>query len=287
MRNNIKKIRLINFGGVEAGTTFVVIFVLVASLVGFILIGGELPRMDNNKIGEPVAILTNPPEDPKQNLQLYTFLGATNTPSPLPPIGNGCAKSQFNTEDEILVGSDPAPGAATSGLIRVWVTDELAPRIAPNEIIDPITGQITTIGDRTARDHDSDGNGMFLWEPSIYVKPATGELPSGPFCDETKPECKAFFPILVKGDYNSDSDFFNLRNSSKGPEIDKDWENFKNGPGMANSPGGYRYGQILPYMAEFVWDTSKFGLKPGNYWAQFVIHDGDTNLGISCINIKI
>lgn len=283
----------------EAGNMFVMAFLLLIFVLGFSFIGGQLPRPKADNTGPQVIIVTQPPEQSKQNLQLYTFMGITPTPPPPPPpvvAEYGCSQSQFNTEDEILVGSDPGPGATTSGKLRVWVTDELSPRIAPNEVIDPNSGLATTPGDRTALDSDSDGEGKFLWEPVVYVTPASGQLPAGPFCDATNTGCTPHFPDLFKGDYNSSNSMGgfnsiysggNPGSSTKGPPIDPDWINYKNGPGMANNPAGFRFGQELPFMSEYLWDVTKFGLAPGNYWAQFVIHDGDTNVGISCITLRI
>lgn len=276
-------------GAIGSGMMFVMILVLIAGAIAFTLVGGQLPQLNNSQVGNSVVIVTPAKETAKKNLQLYTFLGLTVTPTVPPAITNGCGQSQFNTEDEILVGSDPAPGAATSGMIRVWVTDELPPRISPNEEVDPITGMITTPGDRTATDVDSDGQGNYLWEPTVYVKLATGAPPTQPFCDvnSTDPTCTPHFPISIKGDYNSTGTFSrgNATNT-KGPAVD-DWTLFKNGPGMANNQGGNRNGQILDYNSEYIWDATTFNLTTGTYWAQFVIHDGDSDMAISCITVQI
>lgn len=267
------------------GAMYVIIIVFLMTVVAGSLVGWQLPGLDDSKVGSPVTIITTTPEPSKGNLQLYTFRGATLTPA---PVNSGCKIAQFHLEDEILVGSDPPPGGQTSGNLRVWVTDELAPQISPGEVVDQVTGQITTIGDRTAKDFDTDGEGKYLWEPSLYVKPAIGAIPSQPFCDAVTPGCIPYFPVIIKGEYNSygfydrSGDLFEL-----GPPIDADWINFKNGPGGASAPSGYRYGQGTPFMSEYIWDVTTFGLAKGTYWAQFVIHDGDPNLGISCVTIQI
>jgi hypothetical protein len=42
-----------------------------------------------------------------------------------------------------------------------------------------------------------------------------------------------------------------------------------------------------PYTAEFIWDVNSLGLKPGQYLAEFVIHDGDRDRGVGCVAITI
>lgn len=263
-------------GAIGSGMTFVTILVLIAAAAAFTLIGGQLPQLNNSQVGSRVVVATPVVEPTRKNLQLYTFLGMTITPTIPPGRTTGCSQSDFNTEDEILVGSDPAPGTSTSSRIRVWVTDEFSPRIAPGEVVSKTTGQITTQGDRNAKDTDTDGEGKFLWEPTIYVVPAVGAPPTRPFCNATMSNCTPHFPNIIKGEYNSDPD--RSRSSTHGPSIDADWRNFKNGPGA---------GDLLEHSSEYIWDVTTFGLTPGTYWAQFVIHDGDDNLGISCITVQI
>ncbi len=280
MMKNKKKLRRkkasIGRGAIGSGMMFVMILVLIAGAIGYTLIGGQLPQLDNNKIGNTVVVVTPSAKTAQKNLQLYTFLGLTITPTIPPGNTTGCSKSDFNTEDEILVGSDPAPGTSTSSKIRVWVTDEAPNRIAPNEVVSPSTGEITTIGDRNAKDTDTDGEGNYLWEPTIYVAPAIGAPPTKPFCNAKMGSCTPYFPNIIKGEYNSDPE--KSSSKTKGPAIDADWINFKNGPGA---------GDLLEHSSEYIWDVTTFGLAPGTYWAQFVIHDGDDNLGISCITIQI
>ena len=304
-------------GFIASGTLFVVVLILITTTLAFSLIGGQFPQLDNSKLGDIVAIVTNPPEQAKNNLQLYTFSGVTITPSVtsappvaiVPPVtsaptttltfNNGCAYTQSNNEPEIFVGSDPAPGKVVkSGKIRVWVTDEAPPKISPNEVVDPDTGKIIARGDITAVDSGVDhfgfpfeGNGNYLWEPTIYVKPATGSPPSQAFCDAKNTSCTPHFPDIIKGQYSTNIGYHPGEPlpfgtiSKKGPDIDPDWTNFINGPSYI---GGNRpSGEDALYKSEYIWDTTKFGLQPGNYWVQFVIHDGDTDLGISCITIKV
>lgn len=83
-------------GDIGTGTMYVIIIILLMSFAAFTLIGGQLPQLDNSQVGQPVAIVTNAPEPAKRDLQLYTFFGATITPTPrisltqTPPQGGWC-----------------------------------------------------------------------------------------------------------------------------------------------------------------------------------------------------
>ena len=161
----------------------------------------------------------------------------------------------MNNEPEILVGYYPGQGqtVGATGQIIVWVNDEGAPKIAPNEIVDATTGRITTPGDRTALADDG-----YLWEPALYIAPQTAENGGAPH-----------FPDVIKGDYN------NQPSKGKGTNV----------PGMDTPPPGSNLSEH--YTAEYIWDVSTLGLTPGTYFAQFVIHDGDDDRGVGCVNIVI
>lgn len=271
-------------GAIGSGMMFVMILVLIAGAVAFTLIGGQLPQLDNNKIGNTVVVVTPAAKTAQKKLQLYTFLGMTITPT-IPP-GNtiGCDDAGFNLEDEILWGSDPGPGkVASSGKIRVWVTDEGNPKISDGEKVDPTTGAITKVGDRGEKDTGTDGEGKYLWEPTIYTKLAVGAPPTEPFCDATPAKaatCTPRFPDFIKGDYNPDpKPPDDMVKKHMNPVIDSDYKDFRNGPKPPK--------KLDDQTAEFIWDVTKFQLTPGTYWAQFVIHDGDDNVGISCITVQI
>lgn len=76
-------------GGAGNGMVFVVIIMLMMVAIAFALIGGQLPQLDNSKVGNPVVLVTSAPQNAKRNLQLYTFIGMTITPSPTPiPAAN-------------------------------------------------------------------------------------------------------------------------------------------------------------------------------------------------------
>src|SRR5439155_7615560 len=78
------------------------------------------------------------------------FTACDGGTGPLPPLPALCTMGGANNEPEILAGFAPANGESvgTGGFIKVWITDEGAPIIAPAEIIDAQTGMIVAPGDR-------------------------------------------------------------------------------------------------------------------------------------------
>jgi|GEM_PF-1269465 len=261
MKKNAKKklFKSRHTGKVDRGSIFIVAIIATLAFVGYSFVGGvlptELPGPNNN-----LVVVQPPTLGPAQkNLQLYTFLGATLTPLPTssPQQPSLCNNKSVNTEPDILVGYSPAAGQSidATGQIKVWVNDEGAPIIAPNEQINPGTGQITTPGDRTAKAPDG-----YLWEPALYIAPQTAESGGTPH-----------FPDYIKGDYNSSGQGKGA--GSKSAPID---------PVPANSKPLKEH-----YTAEDIWNVSELNLPPGTYTAEFVIHDGDDDRGVGCVSITI
>ena len=143
--------------------------------------------------------------------------------------------------------------------------DENAPFIAPGEIVDSTTGNITTPGDRTAKAPDG-----YLWEPALYILPqsaATGGTPH--------------FPVMIKGDFNNAPP--TRGTGGTGAPIDPS-------PGGAGAAPTCIFGICIggtAYHAEYIWDVNSLGLPPGNYAAEFLIFDGDRDRGVGCVNITI
>jgi hypothetical protein len=166
-----------------------------------------------------------------------------------------CQTGGVNNEPKILVGYSPANGQSvgTGGQIKVWVNDEGAEIIAPGEVVDPATGEITTPGNRTAKAADG-----YLWEPALYIAPQSAENGGTPH-----------FPSFIKGDYNN--------TTIKGPGTHV--------AGMDPPPAGSVLSQ--PYTTELIWNVDSLGLTPGTYVAEFVIHDGDRDRGVGCVTITI
>jgi hypothetical protein len=177
-----------------------------------------------------------------------------------PPQPSLCTDSSINTEPEILAAYSPASGQSVGadGQIKVWVNDERAALIAPNEQVDAMTGMITTPGDRTAKATDG-----YLWEPALYIAPQTAENGGAPH-----------FPQSIKGWYNNMPPF--VRSSSAtGTQV----------AGMDPPPAGTKLSER--YTTEYTWDVSALGLQPGTYSGEFVIHDGDRDRAIGCVTITI
>lgn len=174
----------------------------------------------------------------------------------LPAMPKLCKPGGVNNEPDILVGYAPADGQTVNqnGQIKVWVNDEGAPIIAPNEQVDPNTGAITQPGDRTAK--ASDG---YLWEPALYIAPQTAESGGTPH-----------FPTAIKGSYNNQPS-----TKTSGHLVQ----------GMDPPPPGSTLAE--KYTGEDIWDVSSLGLAPGTYIAEFVIHDGDHDRAIGCVTIVI
>ena len=173
-----------------------------------------------------------------------------------------CTDSTVSNEPEILAAYSPASGQSVqvNGQIKVWINDERAPIIAPNEQIDPNTGEITMAGDRTAKAPDG-----YLWEPALYIAPQTAENGGTPH-----------FPQAIKGWYNNTPPAGGGRPAAgAGVQV----------PGMDTAPSGTK----LPerYTGEDIWDVSALGLSPGTYIGEFVIHDGDRDRAVGCVTIVV
>lgn len=172
-----------------------------------------------------------------------------------------CSDESISNEPEILVGYEPANGQSVSadGQIKVWVTDERAAIIAANEQVDPMTGAITSPGDRTATAPDK-----YLWEPALYIAPQTAESGGTPH-----------FPQVIKGWYNNVPPAGGQRPpAGAGVQV----------PGMDTPPQGAK---LLMYTTEYIWNVRDLNLPPGTYTAEFVIHDGDRDRAVGCVTIVV
>lgn len=252
-----------------------------------------------NETGSEVIIQTPAPSPGQKNtLQLMTFNGITITPTPAVKSGgapSNCAQADYVIESNIIVGSDPGPNtpASSSSNIRVWVTDEGVPYVAPGLQMNTTTGQVTSDGTVSALDENTDGNGNFSFMPTLYVYPSSATQFT---CNAVNKQCPAHYPTIIKGEVNIAPDPQNRGSGTfiNGPAYDPDYTKFENGPatsgGDSQFGGGFFQnsdGGLQDNTAEFIWPVSSLGLKSGNYDAQFVIHDGDTNMGEACLTITI
>jgi hypothetical protein len=147
--------------------------------------------------------------------------------------------------------------------------------------------QIITPGNRKATGNDiwqshplAPVGDPYIVEPALYIAPDTPDNGGTPH-----------FPTAIKGGVNNSGVWTNAQ-----PLLI---------PGMDPPPPGTvdhseasrcqrvdvsGVGWVLSSeycKAEFTWDVSSLGLKPGTYLAEFVIHDGDTDRGVGCIDITI
>lgn len=223
-------------------------------VLGITAVGG-LPSQNAPTSGQVVNVITPTLGPNFSNLQLKTFGYVTVAPTPTPPASSLCNSRAVNTEPGILVGYSPGPGQSVSstGQIKVWVNDEGAPMVAPGEQIDSMTGQITAAGNRAAKSPDG-----YLWEPALYVGVPVEQGGA------------AHFPDFIKGDYNNNPP--SRSRGTQGAQIDPPPQ-----------------GSVLPeaLTAEDIWNVANLGLTTGTYQAEFVIHDGDIDRGIGCVQIQI
>ena len=152
-----------------------------------------------------------------------------------------------------------AESVARDGQIKVWITDEATAIIAPGEQVDPSTGLITAAGDRSAKAGDG-----YLWEPALYIAPATAE--SGG---------RAYFLRHILGWYNNVPPAVG-RKPAKGAGLA--------GAAVEPAPAGANLSE--KFNTEDIWEVSDLGLAPGVYGGA-VIHDGDTDRAIGCVTITI
>jgi hypothetical protein len=294
-----------NSGSTSVAFLGMVVFLIALSIV--LVSGvGYVPSSYNNdgsgatpiQTGSSQIIVTQTPPPGIQNLQLRTFGMITIAPSPTPHAEHGCTqKDTFNDETIILLGSAPGPGGSVGrgGQVRVWVVDERAPKVAAGETL-TATGQTV----HSAQVGASSG-GPYIWEPSIYLTkmPATPvrTLGSGReiFAGDAENGGTPNYPDFIKGEYSNDPSSDSVRIAAPQP-IDQDYRLFENGPDYQSRPPVEPIPDLSQkdwkYAAEYIWDVDnlKLGgipLSPGSYRAQFVIHDGDDNMGIDCTTITI
>lgn len=89
--NNFKNLKWLNRGGINTGTLYLVVILVLMGVVGAQLTNGLVPSNQPNKKGTVVTPKFEAPEPDKNNLQLYTFGFITPEPTPLatqPPTGS-------------------------------------------------------------------------------------------------------------------------------------------------------------------------------------------------------
>lgn len=244
----IKRLNLsyLQRGGVNTGALYIMAILFIITGIAFYASG---PMPSRAVVPNGTEVVRNDPkrENPKENLQLYSFGGVTITP----PAASLCKKGGANNHPEIIIAYSPmhARGVATNGQIKVWLNDNAPIKIAPAENVVRGSGSIKKPGDRTAKAPDG-----YLWHPAMYVFPNTVEANGTPY-----------FPNLIRGSYNNGS-----------PKVSYGADQL---PPYAKAP--------LPHSLQLVWNVKDIGLTPGAYQLQFVIHDGAEGRGIGCISIRV
>ena len=173
-----------------------------------------------------------------------------------------CHDKTVNNEPEILAAFAPAIGESVGqdGEIKVWITDEWAPFVAPGEMIDASTGLITAAGDRSVKGKDG-----YLVEPALYIAPDTVEKSGHPY-----------FPQYIRGWYNNMPPAAGVKPVKNSGTL-----------GAAIEPAPAAARMMEKYNSQYVWKVSELGLAPGVYLAEFMIADGDHDRGVGCVTIKI
>lgn len=224
-----------------------IIFIMLGIVGISYILSGPTPNQTPIPTGPEVVLNPNKTNKAQAVLQLYNFDGVTITP----PTTSLCTKGGANIHPEAFIAYAPEQSHAisTQGQIKLWVSDTNQPYVAPDERILRGTGAVKESLHQT--DLAPDG---YYWEPQVYVFPATMEN-SG----------KQYFPNFVHGDYN-------------------------NGTTMVSYGGDILPPYALPlstYTAEFVWNVKDIGLTEGEYQIEFVAHDGNQQLGVKCINLRV
>jgi hypothetical protein len=190
-------------------------------------------------------------------------------PSPSPPVVCTNPPTLSAHSSPLYVdGYDPPLGhtVGRTGQIKVWLSDWTAPVIAKGEMIDNVTGVITTPGDRMATAADG-----LLYEPAVYI------APQSPIAGGTP-----HFPQSIKGSYNEDPPSvagWSAAPVTRGAPVDPI------PPDIWIDAGVHTFGG--PYEAEFVWDVSALGLDPGTYQVIFSVHGGYNGRAIGCVSVAI
>jgi hypothetical protein len=267
------KQKKVNAKKIQRGTVgnFFVFGVLALLIVLAITAVGGLPSDSFSNSGTLVKVVTPTQSPTYSTLQLQTFGYVTIAPTPTPAPSEGlCKEGGSNDEPWILAGYSPSLGqtVGSTGQIKVWVNDELAPFIAPGQQVNTTTGAVVpNTGNLTAKSPDN-----YLWEPALYIAPNTVESGGAPH-----------FPDFIKGTYNN-----NPPSSGQGTQgATADPTPVGTVPTQSQLQGRFGSSYGGNFTAEYIWNVSSLGLSTGSYQAEFVIHDGDVNMGVGCVSIQI
>lgn len=234
-------------GDINTGALYIIAIILIIIAVSYIATG-PTPTHSAVPNGTEVVIGKAKKENNKAQLQLYTFAAATITP----PMSSLCQKGGANKNPELIIATYPPNGTGITkdDQIKAWLNDSTPFKVAPGEIITRGSGAVKTPGDRTAKAPDN-----YLIEPALYIFPNTADAGGRPY-----------FPTFLKGSYDN-GDIRVSYNSDPVP----------------NSATFKDKGRSL----ELVWNVKDLNLGTGSYQLQFVAHDGQGNLAVKCVSMRI
>jgi len=243
-------------------------FILLGLAVAALFFAGSFVTSNTKLQDNNHYILVSPtPYGNYKSLELHTLRFTTVAPTVQASL---CQNRAVNEEPWILLAYSPSQGqtVGANGQVKVWVSDEAPPCVGTGETVDA-TGLVTTRGNTT----EKASNG-YLWEPALYVDTfaENGGTPH--------------FPDSIKGTFNNGSkssgsceNLGNIgRRGGNGGVV--------NGPAMDPVPS-HAPAQEPEYQDEYIWNVSSLGLATGTHQAEFVIHDGDVQYGVGCVNIAI
>lgn len=250
-----------------SGQGYIGFIILLMVILGVVLAGGISTFKNTQTPLQGTIFDDHPSPGQHETLQLKTLTIVTVTPT-VPPVAVQpalCTNTQVNDEVGIVAGYTPGQGQSVgaTGQVKVWISDEHPPCVGTGETIDG-SGNILVRGNTTEQAPDG-----YLWEPALYIAPSLAENGGTPH-----------FVDAIKGTFN---------NATKpvGGKCDSN-TNQVTGPAMDPIPAGFPAPGEIDFQDEYIWNVSGLGLTPGNtYQAEFVIHDGDDNRGVSCVNISI
>lgn len=236
------------------GNFFVYAILLLLIVLGIMAVGG-LPSQNAPDTGTVVNPISPKNTANHNTLQLQTFGYTTLVPTR--PPATLCTPGGKNNEAGIIVAYSPISGQtiSVSGKVRIWVNDEYAPVIAPNEQVNLKTGQITSYGNTSALAHDK-----FLYEPAVYISPQDAEtnLNAG------------HFPDNIKGDFDNKPP--STKVAIKGAPVDPL-------PSGSSAPE--------KFTSMYTWNVGSLNLSPGIVQLEFSIPDGDEDRGFGCITLNV
>lgn len=280
-----------NAGKIERGAIFVVVILIMLIFAGYILVGGTLPaKIPDLGNGQLEYVAVNPPKNEiaKNNLQLYTFTGATLTPYPtinpaaptpatkIAMTNVSCGKTVVGREEPEIIWATriaATPASNNQVALQIFYADE---HTLPLGIA--MTKPPADMINNPPLDAKRDGNkfpippAVFLTDISTNPTDTSGDAQSGGLAQGAT---RVYGGWKVIG--GPDPKALNGVNLGAGADA---WP-------AANGPAGGD-GRDLSTTAQIVWDLSSLKTKDGQplqpgklYRIQIAVHDGDATPGIS------